>query len=261
MYYALGEKPSPNRFWRHVSTTRTANAWKARLPILEIEREVPGVRECPLSIRRLPQHELGPPAVDRRSSGRAAGESQVVTVAIRRRGRGRGALRFRSREYGSAFSDPLFRATEDRGDADAVCLNPALFGKHIPFGIISHYIGDPGYAGRKGMSLAFEYQGDFVVDESSPTPGDSKKHETPSTGLTVEVTSHDWTPLARHYTAHVETKTAEGEWQGVALSVSQFRTADGKPLQSSRVLDKLEIRGTTTKKNPPRFRRFHWVGP
>ena len=142
-----------------------------------------------------------------------------------------------------------------------MCLNPALFGKHIPFGIISHYIGDPGYAGRKGMSLAFEYQGNFIVDESSPTPGDSKKHETPSTGLTIEVTSHDWTPLARHYTAHVETKTAEGEWQGVALSVSQFRTADGKPLQSWRDLDKLEIRGTTTKKNPPRFRRFHWVGP
>ena len=35
VYYALGEKPSPNRFWRHVSTTRTANAWKARLPILK----------------------------------------------------------------------------------------------------------------------------------------------------------------------------------------------------------------------------------
>ena len=49
-------------------------------------------------------------------------------------------------------------------------------------------------------------------------------------------------------------------WHAVTLSVSQFRTADGKPLPSWRDLDKLEIRGTTTKENPPQFRRFHWVG-
>jgi hypothetical protein len=167
--------------------------------------------------------------------------------------------------FARASTDPLaptpyFVRSQDRSDADAVCLNPALFGKHIPFGIVSHYIGDPGYTGRDGMSLAFEYQGDFIVDESSPAPADSKKHETPSTGLTIEVTSHDWTPLARHYTAHVETRTPAAEWQSVSISVSQFRTADDKPLQSWRDLDKLEIRGTTTKENPPRFRRFHWTG-
>ncbi len=84
----------------------------------------------------------------------------------------------------------------------------------IRFGIVTHYIGDPGYAGRDGMSLAFEYQGISFGQVALHSPADWKKHETPSTGLTIEVTAHDWTPLARRYTAHVETKTTEGEWHG-----------------------------------------------
>ena len=108
------------------------------------------------------------------------------------------------------------------------------------------------------MSFAFEYQGGFVPDQSAASR-DGKQSEAEAGGLTIEVIAHDWTPPAQHYTAHVDTAPAGANWNSVALSVSQFRSKEGKPLQSWRGLDKLEIRGTATKENPPRFRRFHWT--
>jgi cephalosporin-C deacetylase-like acetyl esterase len=261
VYYALGEKPPPNRFWRHVSTTRTANAWKARLPILKSNDKF----QAFANVRYQSGVCLSTNLARRLSTAGPRGEplaSLKWSASPKAEGDEPGAPFVFARASTDPLSPtPYFLRSEDRTNPDAVCLNPALFGKHIPFGILSHYIGDPGYAGRKGMSLAFEYQGDFIVDHSVSTPGDVKKSETPSAGLTIEVTSHDWTPLARHYTAHIETQSPAAEWHPVALSVSQFRTADGKPLQSWRDLDKLEIRGTTTKEQPPRFRRFHWVSP
>ncbi len=164
--------------------------------------------------------------------------------------------------FARANTDPnvatsYFVRSTDPADRDAVCINAAVFGKTINFGIVTHYIGDPGYAGEDGMSFAFEYQGDFISDKST-APAGGKQNESETGGLTLEVTAHDWTPLAQRYTAHLDTATG-GNWQPVALSVSQFRSKEGKPLQSWRGLDKLEIRGTATKENPPRFRRFHWA--
>ena len=165
--------------------------------------------------------------------------------------------------FARANTDPnvatsYFVRPDDPADRDAVCINPAIFGKKINFGILTHAIGDPGYAGGDGMSFAFEYQGDFIPGNSLSS-GDGKQSEAEAGGLTIEVIAHDWTPLAQHYTAHVDADPAEGKWHSVALSVSQFRSKQGKPLQSWRGLDKLEIRGTATKENPPRFRQFHWA--
>ncbi len=170
--------------------------------------------------------------------------------------------------FARANTDPnvatsYFVRSADKADRDAVCVNPAVFGKTINFGIATHYLGDPGYAGEDGMSFAFEYQGDFIADKST-SPADGRQRESEAGGLTLEVIAHDWTPLAQHYMAHLDTvhlDTVAGgaNWHPVALSVSQFRSKEGKPLQSWRGLDKLEIRGTATKESPPRFRRFHWA--
>ena len=122
---------------------------------------------------------------------------------------------------------------------------------------MTHYIGDPGYAGGDGMSLAFEYQGDFILGEFPLAPLIQKSTRHRARGLTIEVTAHDWTPLAQHYTAHMSTtgtrprEVASGLAFGLAISDGR-----GKPLQSWRDLDKLEIRGTATKENPPRFRQI-----
>ena len=70
------------------------------------------------------------------------------------------------------------------------------------------------------MSLAFEYNGEFVADN-----GDANLR-----GLTIEMTAHDWTPLARRYTASLATGSAVREWRTAKFSLSQFHTAEGKPL-------------------------------
>ena len=54
---------------------------------------------------------------------------------------------------------PISSATS--ADPETSAINPAPFGPRINFEIQTHYIGDPGYAGRDGMSLAFEYNGEF----------------------------------------------------------------------------------------------------
>ena len=261
VYYALGEKPSPNRFWRHVRSTRATNSWRANLPLLKSTDKFQAFANVRYQSGVCLSTNLG-----RRLSTAGPGREPRASLQWSASPKVDGEEPGAPFVFARASTDPLsptpyFVRAEDGTDADAVCLNPALFGKHIPFGIVSHYIGDPAYVGRMGTSLAFEYQGEFVVDQSSPTPADAKQMETPRTGLTIEVTSRDWTPLARRYTAHVETQSPAAEWHQVALSVSQFRTADGKALQNWGDLDKIEIRGTTTKENPPRFRRFHWVSP
>ncbi len=35
VFYTLGEKPSPNRFWRCAATTKAARSWQATLPVLK----------------------------------------------------------------------------------------------------------------------------------------------------------------------------------------------------------------------------------
>jgi hypothetical protein len=53
-------------------------------------------------------------------------------------------------------------------------------------------------------------------------------------------------------------RTATG-WQQVTLSPSQFVATDKKPLPNWRDLEKIEIRGIGSKRDPPRFAHFKWV--
>jgi hypothetical protein len=78
-------------------------------------------------------------------------------------------------------------------------------------------------------------------------------------GLTVQLTANDKTPRARSYTAHVDPKLSAAHWQPVVLSPADFHSADGQTLPNWRDLDKIELRGVTSKQGPPRFARFHWV--
>jgi dienelactone hydrolase len=264
IYYTLGDKPPPNRFWRHAQTTRTTTGWQANLPLMKPNDKVRAFANvfyqsgvC-LSTNLVRQFSSG----DRQNEPLATLKwSASPNVA----GEEAGAPFV----FAAASTDPVraiayFVCPKDPADRDVVCVNPALFGNRIRFGIVSHYIGDPGYVGRDGMSLAFEYQGEFVQDKSQPASADGKKDEAEKGGLTIQVTAHDWTPLARRYTAHVDTDhvdtvTPSNAWHTATLSVAQFQEPKGKPLRNWRELDKIEIRGTTTKQNPPRFRHFHWV--
>jgi dienelactone hydrolase len=249
VYYTLGEKPPPNRFWRHVPSTRTANGWQTRLPVLKANEKFRVFANVHYESGVCLSTNLG-----RRLSGANSHSESLASLKWSASPDAEGDKLGTPFVFARASTDPIapisyFVRSNDRGESDAICINPAIFGSRIRFGIVTHYIGDPGYAGRDGMSLAFDYRGDFIREKEGAEPG----------GLTIEATAHDWTPLARHYTAHVDTDASASDWRGVRLSVSQFRTADGKPLQSWRDLDKLEIRGATTKTGPPEFRRFRWV--
>lgn len=260
IFYSLGEKPPPDRFWRHAPTTRTPMAWKARLPLMKPNEKCRAFANVHYQSGVCLSTNLG-----RRLSGGTFQSEPRATLKWMASPNVEGDEVGAPFVFAAASTDPIvptsyFVRSDDRADPDAVCLNPALFGSRTRFGIVTHYIGDPGYAGRDGMSLAFDCKGDFLQDKSPPPPVGGKNNEADAKGLTIEVTAHDWTPLARRYTAHVAVETPTNGWHAVALSVSQFHTAEGKPLPSWGDLDKLELRGTTTKQNPPRFRRFHWVG-
>jgi hypothetical protein len=165
--------------------------------------------------------------------------------------------------FATANTDPnishvYFVRSDDPVRPDAVCLNPAIFGQRTNFAIVSHYIGDPSYSGRDGQSLRFEYRGAFLPDESPSRTTASPGADAP--GFTVQVTSHDWTPQAKTYRAHVSAAGTAAGWRQVTLSASQFVAADKQPLLSWRDLEKIEIRGISSKQDPPRFARFEWIG-
>jgi dienelactone hydrolase len=257
VFYSLGDKPAPNRYWRRAEVTHTSTVWKAKLPLLEPTDKCQTFANvyyksgvC-LSTKLARRVHGGSPQSEPRASLKWSASPKVE-------GDDAGAPFV----FARANTDPnvaiaYFIRADGAADRDAVCLNPAVFGKTIRFGIVTHYIGDPGYAGRDGMSLAFDYQGEFIADTAAASTN-GKQNKVEVGGLTLELTAHDWTPLAQHYTAHID--TAGGDtWRSIVLPVSQFRSNQGKPLQSWRGLDKLEIRGAATKESPPRFRNFRWV--
>jgi dienelactone hydrolase len=263
VFYSLGDKPAPNRYWRRAEVSHSSTVWKAKLALLEPTDKCQAFANvfyqsgvC-LSTNLARRVYTGSP----QSAPRASLKWSSTPIVD---GDDAGAPFVCARANTDPNVSPsYFVRASDPADRDAVCVNPAVFGKTINFGIVTHYLGDPGYAGEDGMLFAFEYQGNFISDKSI-APADGKRNESETGGLTLEIIAHDWTPLAQHYTAHLDTASVEtaaggSDWHPVALSVSQFRSKEGKPLQSWRGLDKLEIRGTATKESPPRFRRFHWA--
>jgi hypothetical protein len=152
-----------------------------------------------------------------------------------------------------------FVKSDDPGRPDAVCVNPAVFGKSINLAIVSHYLGDAGYSGRDGDLLTFEYQGEFLPNSQPSADGSHAGNGSRGAGFTIQLTAYDWTPRAKSYMARVSTTAPATTWRQASLSASQFIGADGKPLPSWRDLDKIEIRGIGSKENPPRFARFRWA--
>lgn len=257
VFYTLGDLAPPNRYWRKAATIRTKTGWEAKLPVVKTAQTLrafanvlyqSGVCLSTDMPRTVPQH-LG--------SARATLEWSPTPDVT---GDEPGAPFV----FATANTDPnvsrtyFIRATEP-ADRDAVCINPAIFGDRIPFDIISHYLGDPAYAGRDGMLLSFEYQGSFLPDAQPEVAGKKKSSVSDVPGFTVQISAGDFTPRFRGYRAHVETQAPTTGWQPIRLPLSQFRNDKGEPLASWRGLDKIAIRGVTLKHNPPKFARFRWL--
>jgi hypothetical protein len=254
VFYALGEKPPPNRFWRRPMTLRSKQSWEAQLPVLNARDPIlafanvsyrSGVCLSTKLARTIPGRLGSARASLTWSDSPSADPNETGSPFV----------------YALANTDPnvspaYFIASRDADRPAAVCVNPAIFGPPINFAIISHYVGDPGYKGRDGDSLCFEYQGNFLADSESKR-SEAATINRGEAGFSVQLTAHDWTPQAKSFTARIAAASSAG-WREVKLPAASFVAADGRPLPSWNELDKIEIRGVASKENPPCFARFHW---
>ena len=257
VFYTLGEKPPPNRFWRRAETLKSKRSWQARLPVMKTGDPLrafanvsygSGVCLSTNLTRSIPDR-LGATRASLAWSASPAPEPTVPGAPF---------------VFATANTDPnvspaYFLKSDDPSRPEAICINPAVFGKRINLAIVSHYIGDPAYTGHEGDLLTFEYQGEFLRDTQSKADGSPSANDPGGPGFTILVIAHDWTPRAQNYMARVSTTGPATAWRQVSLSARHFVAADGKPLPSWRDLDKIEIRGIGSKQNPPRFARFRWA--
>jgi dienelactone hydrolase len=259
VFYALGEKPPPDRFWRKAVVHKQGTAWQAPLPVMKTSDTLRAFANVSYQSGVCLSSNLARTTPSRLGSARATltwSASPDVT----------------GDEPGAPFvyaiantdpntSTPYFLAPHDPADANAININPAPFGDRVRLDIVSHYMGDPAYGGKEGQSLSFEFQGDFIADSRPKGEGSPAKAEATVPVLTVAISANDFTPRARTYTTHIDAKEAGSGWQRASLSVSQFQNAEGKALANWRGLDKIELKGTTTKQGPPGFKNFRWVSP
>lgn len=258
VFYSLRDKPPPNRFWRRAETLKLKQrSWQATLPVVQSRDPIRVFANVYYLSGVCLSTNLARAIPDRLGVARAS-LPWSASPAAERIDPGAPFV------FAAANTDPnvspaYFVRSGDPDRPDAVCVNPAIFGERINFAIVSHYIGDPGYTGRDGQSLTFEYRGAFLRDDQSKPAGPPRANNPGGAGFTVQVTAHDWTPRARSYVAWVLTTGPTTGWRRTSLSASRFVAADGEPLPSWRDLDKIEIRGIGSKRDPPRFARFQWA--
>lgn len=241
IYYALGDKIPPARYWRSATVHKNGTRWEAALPIMDAADSLfafanvyykSGVCLSSNLAQAVPSH-VGPAKATlqwspRLEQGREGTENWYYTAA---------------------YTDPNISSTYLRTQTDAekgpcLTLNPELFGDPMTFDLSTHLLGDPQFQGREGQALAFSAKGQFTEE-----------------GLTVSVIENDWGPRSRTYSVRIEKSALTPGWQEIVLPLSRFVSADGKTLTDWKSIDRLELRGAASKNEPPCFARFRWQEP
>jgi len=237
--YSLGERPAPNRFWRNVNTTSAGSLWTAAIPVVDAWAPVNAFANV------------------RYKSGICL-TTNLVTHVPGTLGKARATLSpdepiderivAESWVYARAHTDPSLERTyllvgRESERPYVVRLNPEMFGEKQTVDISSHVIGDPQFQAPPGARLAFDYAGDLGPE-----------------GLRVTVVEHDWTPLARFYTATVTAEERVDGWRTAELSLEDFKAKDaGTPLASWSELDKINLQGTSSMSKPFRLANLRWI--
>jgi hypothetical protein len=227
VFYSLGDKPPPNRFWRSVRVSHETTPPTARLEVVD------------------PWEPLTAFANVRYASGVCL-TTNLARVVPARLGKARGTLASGALNrqtiadgwvYATAYTDPhvskrfvLVRQDSERGPV--VLVNPEIFGEKIQVNLVSHVLGDPQFAGNSGDRLAFDCRG--FVDEG---------------GLTITLFEQEWTPRTRRYTAKLSADAITQAWDTVALAMDAFRADDGKSPARWKDLDKIQLQCATGKEN------------
>jgi dienelactone hydrolase len=241
VYYALGMKIPPSRFWRRADPVKqAAGNWEASLPVVSIWDRVAAFANVFYTSGICLSTELS-----RVMPGQLGKAQATLQPSLTIDDCGPGSETW---FFGPAYTDPsIERALMSMGENDRrqyVSVNAAMFGAAINFTIASHVFGDPQFQGTTGASLAFECKGGFDTN-----------------GLTVTFAQGEWMPGGINYKAKVSQTEVSGGWRTVMLPLSKFTSDTGTTPGSWSKADRLLLSGVTTQMEPPLFSRFHWVLP
>lgn len=233
VYYALGTQTPPNRFWRHIKATKNEHGWQASLPVMDIAQEARAFANVYYARPVCLSSNLAPfvPAQLGTAQATLAWSAELNVP---------GGWR-----YMAAHTDPSIERTyllppEDSGDPSELRPNVQLFGDRVPINVVSNFLGDPQFAGRPGMALAFDYDG--RIDG----------------GLEVTITSQTWTPRSKSYRTKLSAEELAAESGIIRLTLDRLRSENGEPPMAWAELDTLQIQGEAASEPAPVVGRFRW---
>jgi dienelactone hydrolase len=241
IYYALGTKIPPSRFWRRVDPTQQASeSWTGLLPVVSIWDRVAVFANVSYASGICLSTKLARVMPGQLGKARA---TLARTLEVDSCNAGAETWFF-----GPAYTDPnidrtLLSSGEDEG-RPYISVNKAQFGQNINFTICSHIFGDPQFQGPPGVSLVFDCKGGFDTN-----------------GLTITFAEGEWMPRGVSYKASVAQTEVSGGWKTVTVPLAKFTSEAGTTPASWARADRLSISGVATQAEPPRFSHFRWIPP
>jgi len=236
VFYALGDKRPPIRFWRSARTEKSEGGWRASLPVVDVWDDLRAFANVTYA------------------SG-ACLSTRLKSVIPIQLGKARGTLERSDRlahdetgmghwYFTNGYTDPNIDKTylvagDDPVVGPFVTFNLDTFGDPIEIRMSSHLIGDPQFAAPEQAGLVVTSAGSFI----------NKSYK-------ITLIVDDWGPRPLKYTATVE--QAEAAWSESVLSLARFVDPDGRPLAGWKGIDKVEIEGRGLRSDAPRFATFRW---
>jgi hypothetical protein len=242
VYYALGDKPPPNRFWRVVPAKKDDTKWQAELPVADAW--------SPMFAFANVQYASGvclTTNLERRVPGMLGKARATLHTGDAIAPRAIAESWFYARSYTDPVIEQTFVRVEDTADrAAVVSMNPEVFRELVTVDLSSHVLGDAQFAGVDGMALAFDCAGDFGAE-----------------GLRVSVVQNDWTPLVQTYMTTLSADELTPGWRTIVLPLGRFKIKDTEVTPAHWTdLDKMNLQGTTPASDPFRIANLRWVsGP
>jgi dienelactone hydrolase len=241
LYYALGMKIPPSRFWRRVEAEKTEDGnWSASLPVVSVWDRASVFANVFYDSGICLSTKLSQVLPGQLGKARA---TLTPRLAIDDCSAG-----YESWFFGPAYTDPnsdstLLSTGEDEGRR-YVSVNKAGFGDKINFTIASHIFGDPQFQGPPSATLAFDCKGGFDTN-----------------GLTLSLSEGEWMPGGINYTAKVAQQEVVGGWKTVLVPLSKFINEKGANPGSWSKTDRIQVSGVATQSEPPLFSHFRWIMP
>lgn len=240
IYYGLGDRMPQARYWRFATSVREDQVWQADAPVMNPWEPLVAFANVTYADGVCLSSNLA------RAIPGQLGKARATLTPSLEWTQGRDGLEywFFTSGYTDPTRDDTYLSIERTADPPALTLNPKLFGDSMNFSISTHLVGDPQFIGPPNATLSFECRGGFT-----------------SEGMTVTAYLHDWSPLARTFTATVLPAELSTDWKRVMLPAARFTDAGGQTLAGWAEVQRIAVKGGTARSAPPLFRKFRWMLP